>query len=247
MRAARPADLLKLFDDPMICKATETVGSPLVTQLDSFGMYQSKDPYDFVMPRPSVASVAGWTAFWAISMCLHQVASALVTSWGREVMHKAAPLPDLGHMALPNLQPYRWIPEVLVHWPLVAAGIAALCRFDIGGLKHFLQSHAFCMLLRALCFSLTLLPDASQMCEDSQWSGACHDLIFSGHIVALMLATLYLWPFKSWRLVLVLNAVLASLMTVAVRNHYSVDVVVSLVVAPAVWLGLRAYQKSKHV
>ena len=162
-------------------------------------------------------------------------------------MRAAPPLPDVGHMVLPNLQAYRWIPEVLVHWPLIGAGLAALWVQDLGGLKHFLQSHAFCMLLRAVCFSLTLLPDASQMCEKSQWSGACHDLIFSGHIVALTLSSLYLWRFKSWHLVLSLNAVLASILTVAVRNHYSVDVIVSLVVAPAVWYGLLAFQKSKHI
>lgn len=181
-------------------------------------------------------------SLWAIAMIIHQVASGLVSEWGHNVIHKMPPLPDLGHILMPNLQQWRWLPEVLIHGPLVFSGILAIARVDIHGIEHFLQAHGISMLIRALSFSMTLLPDASQMCDESKWSGSCHDLIFSGHMVALALSSMYLWS-KTNKLalkaVVLLNVIAAAVLTIAVRNHYSVDVFLALIIAPAVsqWLG----------
>jgi len=186
-------------------------------------------------------------ALWAIAMAFHQAASAVVADWGHATIYKMPPLPDVGHLVLPNLQAYRWMPEILIHVPLIYAGLVSLYRWDVNGVEHFLQSHAVSMLLRALCFSLTLLPDASQMCEESKWSGSCHDLVFSGHMVALSLASMYLWTRASFtvRVLLVLNVIAAGILTVAVRNHYSVDVIVGLFVAPSVSVMIQQWKALK--
>jgi hypothetical protein len=209
------------------------------------GMNQSGRMYG--TKRGLDLSFLGSITIWAICIVLHQVASAIVSAWGQRVLYKAVPLPDLGHLVMPNLQEYRWLPEILIHVPLVYAGATALYLWEINGIEHFLLSHGWSMLLRALCFSVTLLPDASQMCTDSVWSGSCHDLIYSGHMVALTLSTMYLWKHAQGllKIGLIANMAVAALLTIAVRNHYSVDVILALVISPAVSWQIAHMKSSK--
>ena len=148
------------------------------------------------------------------------------------------PLFDLVHENVPNLQWARLAPELgTIGSVLYLAGLM-LYNFDERSLDCFrtvLWAHGVILITRAISFSSTLLPDASQQCHDSKFIGGCHDLIFSGHIALMTLCVActlhFFFPHPAVRVVLVLNACLQTFLVAATRNHYTVDVVVAVVVA----------------
>lgn len=151
------------------------------------------------------------------------------------------PLPDLLHDLLPNLQPWRLVPELMMLVPVLGLSGILLYRFDqhaLNTFRTFLWAHASLLAMRGSSFVLTLLPDASQQCRESPFVGGCHDLMFSGH-VALMVLTLalarrnYALPRVATALFVAATALSVALV-IAVRNHYSVDVLVALFLAPLV-------------
>jgi hypothetical protein len=102
----------------------------------------------------------------------------------------APPLRDVVHDTVPSLQFIRFVPEVGMLGSIFYLVWLMLWNFDERSLDCFrtaLWAHGAIMLSRGLSFSSTLLPDASQTCHTSQYLGACHDLLFSGHAAMLVL------------------------------------------------------------
>jgi membrane-associated phospholipid phosphatase len=88
--------------------------------------------------------------------------------------------------------------------------------------------------LKQLINALTILPDPSGLCgqRSYQWGG-CNELMPSGHCLLAFFVLFYLWkkqPTWLWTLEAVATAGLAGT-TLAIRNHYTIDVVVSFLVA----------------
>jgi len=97
--------------------------------------------------------------------------------------------------------------------------------------------HGFLMATRALAFASTLLPDASRQCHASRFLGSCFDLIFSGHVVMMILPLLgqaAFFPHTPAAVRLLLRACAAGtcLLVAAARNHYTVDVLLAVVITP---------------
>ena len=107
-------------------------------------------------------------------------------------------------------------------------------------IRSFLWSHGVLMLFRAACFGSTLLPDASGMCHTSLFTGSCHDLIFSGHVMIMLLAVLYGSHFfvlpRALRLLLGADCAATSLLVIITRNHYAVDVLLAIFLTPFVFV-----------
>lgn len=106
---------------------------------------------------------------------------------------KRPPLPDVLHVLLPNLQPWRALPEALHLLPVLYFSGQLLFHLDqrsLDAFRTFLWVHGFLMATRALAFASTLLPDASRQCHASRFLGSCFDLIFSGHVVMMILPLL---------------------------------------------------------
>ena len=192
--------------------------------------------------KVNIYSLSFSILLWIFCITWHQWASAKVKQWGQAYFltkntPSSQPLQDLGHMLLPNTQQWRIVAELTVFGPLIWALCTIMVQRNWAILARFLRSHACAMALRALCFSVTLLPDASQMCDKSIYSGGCHDLLFSGHIIAATLAagTLFTIGPVRWRWLSIVSLVFASILTISSRNHYTVDVIVSLFVGPALW------------
>ena len=150
------------------------------------------------------------------------------------------PLRDVLHEWLPNLQAWRWVTEVGYLVPVLHLSAQMLYHFDqraLDAVRTFLWVHGPLMVMRGLCFSSTLLPDASQQCTTSRYMGSCHDLIFSGHvlIMALSLGVGRLFfpatPAPT-RGAVGLVAALTTLLIAASRNHYTVDILLALLVTP---------------
>jgi hypothetical protein len=105
------------------------------------------------------------------------------------------------------------------------------------------------MLIRCITIQATVLPKLKH-CDipDTFYSrcfGGCHDKIFSGHFAFVFLITLLLMEKKylSMFTTTVIN-LLHGVLIIAVRNHYSIDVIVSFFVTLCVYQSLQKDKKS---
>ena len=174
--------------------------------------------------------------YWALCITLHSFFAKFAYSKGMSIgLLRVAPLYDLIQDVTPNLQPYRNIPEILHIIPIAILVCYILFFWNKTGsacLSEFFVKHGTLMFVRGICFSVTLLPDSSQMCSLSNHFGSCFDLIFSGHSTIMLLCTLLLvkyFPLNIvWKNILFGNVFLTSILIVLCRNHYTIDVIISL-------------------
>jgi len=172
---------------------------------------------------------------WGICISLHKYVSNLVYKKGTDIqLDDVKPLYDIIQQNMPNFQSYRTIPEILHLIPIVHFFYNVLNNLidkSIIAISKILKVHAQLMILRCICFSVTLLPDSSQMCKVSKHIGSCYDLIFSGHSTAMFLCTYILrdhFKIKNLTyLILQLNNIITSFLIIICRNHYTIDVIVS--------------------
>lgn len=164
---------------------------------------------------------------WNGLACLHNDGLALTG---------AAPLLDRGHALLPDLS--AWSPA-LINAPttLLLLAVLATGAWAAPGARGLWLVLLQALLLRPLFFLATVLPDSRPSARPParDWwkvfNGGCLDKIFSGHAVfaLLFLAALA----GAGKLSLAWAAALAvaySLVLVATREHYTVDVLVSWLV-----------------
>lgn len=183
--------------------------------------------------------------FWVAMILVHTYLTRL--TWHRGVvkfsMVGTPPLHDLLHEVLPNTQPLRVIPEVGHVLPVLYLSGLMLYHFDQRSLdcfRTFLVSHGVLIFLRAISFAGTLLPDASQQCHVSLFVGSCHDLIFSGHVTIMLICVLLAQHYYEippvLRVFVGLDAAIVCFFVISSRNHYTVDVVLAVVVTLLVYL-----------
>jgi PAP2 superfamily C-terminal len=175
--------------------------------------------------------------YWVLCMSFHSYTSR--STYTRGVVHfnmvGTPPLRDLLHEFLPNMQQFRIVPEIGHVIPVLYLLGLLLYHFDQRSLdtfRLFLYIHGTLMVIRALSFAVTILPDSSQQCHTSLFLGGCHDLIFSGHVMITLLSSLLAQKFFHIPLFMlifmVFNVVFVSFMVVVVRNHYTVDVLIAI-------------------
>jgi hypothetical protein len=182
----------------------------------------------------------GCIAFWLLCILLHSKLASFVYRKGMSInLIERPPLYDLMQDTFPNFQEYRMIPEVLHLIPVISLAIYTTWFKHINCLSEFLVKHGILMFLRGIFFSVTLLPDSSGMCQLSNHLGGCFDLIFSGHSTISFLCTLLLckhYPlYKEIKWLLHANNLLTCFLIVVCRNHYTIDVVISLFMTYFVW------------
>ncbi len=176
--------------------------------------------------------------FWWFCISLHKKLSLDTYNLGLSIdLLNEKPLYDILQVNLPNIQKYRVIPELLMLIPVLT--LAALILYNsnsnsVEALKIFLVKHGILMLIRCVLFSVTLLPDSSQMCAISVHSGSCFDLIYSGHTTIMYLTTFisreYFNISKSYYVLLHINNIITSLFIIICRNHYTVDIIISILI-----------------
>ena len=155
---------------------------------------------------------------------------------------RAPPLRDVVHESFPNLSKIRVAAEFLHVVPVLFSGGLMLRAFDqraYDAIRTFLWVHGALMSLRGLCFAVTLLPDSSQNCRTNPYLGSCHDLVFSGHVLIMTLASLTTHTFFNMPSIvgpiLALVTFATAAFIAASRNHYTLDVILSLILTPLVW------------
>lgn len=113
---------------------------------------------------------------------------------------------------------------------------------NIDLLFEYIYYWSLIMLIKSLFFSVTILPDSSQRCKPDKkfptGSGNCHDLIFSGHVATAMTAVILLKQYNVYPpiIITILNCMilLGSLLTIYLRDHYTIDILVAPLVVS--WL-----------
>ncbi len=99
--------------------------------------------------------------------------------------------------------------------------------------SHFIILLAFIQIFRSIIFSLTLLPDSSQNCSFGIISGSCNDLLFSGHISAVLLILLFIYKYnllpKKYFKYFLLLFIFMIIFIISSRNHYSIDILIAMI------------------
>ncbi|GMH32608.1 hypothetical protein BSKO_00442 [Bryopsis sp. KO-2023] len=156
---------------------------------------------------------------------------------------------------------FRW--ANIVHFLGAAVGLSVSPLWDqvpysgFGMMSRFLLTICLSRIVRTVCFLATVLPSPRPGCfmrrfpptPDNWWefvkigfsqmkgTGGCNDLIFSGHCGIWVLTPLLYHSYYQgkgcWLLWLALFQ--TSLRDVLERQHYSVDMVLAVVIVPLIW------------
>lgn len=187
--------------------------------------------------------VVGNLLLWILCIGFHKVLSEITYERGLRIgLLNDIPLNDILQVNLPNLQYLRIIPEITHVIPIfILLGFLCYNR-DSNSAEvfiKFIRKHSALLVTRAVLFSVTLLPDSSQMCHRSEHIGSCFDLIFSGHSSIMILSCYIINEFykPSFKLNLLLNFnnLITCILIVLVRNHYTIDVVLSLIITDYIY------------
>ena len=135
------------------------------------------------------------------------------------------PLRDVIHKNGPNLEKYEEFID-LIPTILGCMVLALVLRGDIN-IKPLLRAIAAMFLLRCICFFVTGLPSP---CEGRvpKSCGGMHDCIYSGHTALTLIFAYFIWcydPSTAW--LLILYCIVGSMLIIATRAHYTIDVLVA--------------------
>lgn len=179
--------------------------------------------------------------FWVTCYLFHKKLADYVYQKGKQIqLLGKPPLYDIIQDFFPNLQSLRMIPEITHIIPIASLIYYVYQYGQYKCLQDFLFSHGTLLLFRAVFFTVTLLPDSSQMCHLTNHFGSCFDLMFSGHVMIMFLCTLLLHqyfimdPYILW--LLYTNVIFTSFLIIVCRNHYTIDVLIAFVMTYFVWL-----------
>lgn len=158
----------------------------------------------------------------------------------KRMKHEAGrPLPDVIHDNFPNLTKYEaWIDLIPAFLGCIVVALVVTGNFR--NIRRIVMTLAILLVLRCVCFSVTVLPTPFDVC-DPLAVGGCHDCVFSGHtaITLLFASVIYeVYPDMKWPLLA--YCILGSLFIVMTRSHYTIDVIVAWIATHSV---LCAYKK----
>jgi len=134
---------------------------------------------------------------------------------------------DIGHKYLPNIEQY----EYLIN--LIGLFIIYWLFYNVSFIVEFIILIILIYIIRIFTIQLTVLPKMKN-CSYNNFTlnGFCYDKIFSGHVAFLFLFTLFLFHYKNISLLsLIFINGLYGLLIIATRAHYTIDVIVSLLVS----------------
>jgi hypothetical protein len=103
-----------------------------------------------------------------------------------------------------------------------------ICIFLIKNYKKFIDCYSYLILLRFICFHLTILPPPMKLKNRLSFSiipNYTYDFIFSGHTMTCVLSIFC--TNKSLILYCFLLSLLCSLSVIVSKEHYTIDVIVA--------------------
>lgn len=174
-------------------------------------------------------------SFLIISVVITYVSGTIVNNIGNKHSKDSPPLYDLIHDKLPNLSKFFGLNNILVLLPLVR-----LITISTTVLQQFFFLYSIGILLRSITTLSTNIPTVSPECitkggkKYTLIDGGCHDYIFSGHTLLLVISSMIILkePSISQREKLwwIVYSIAVSLFISMSRHHYTVDVIISWII-----------------
>lgn len=143
------------------------------------------------------------------------------------------PLYDALHNLFPNLSSYDKIIDL---FPILLGTIVLylLCvQHPSLDLKSLIRNIWIVVLLRMVMCSVTIFPSPICKIKRAEAIGGCHDCMFSGHTSITLLLSYCIYqcfPHNVCKYSLLVYSIVSSIVIIASRNHYTVDVIVAWLV-----------------
>jgi hypothetical protein len=134
---------------------------------------------------------------------------------------------DASHILLPDLHDYRGIYDTLFYLFMIS-----ILLLSNKGKIEFIRELIIIYFIRSITIIFTILPKHDK-CEHTPdiltyISGGCFDKVFSGHTTFVMLLTFFLMRENFINLPMVIGINVANIIGIlAIRSHYSVDVLLA--------------------
>jgi hypothetical protein len=139
---------------------------------------------------------------------------------------------DTGFKYIPDYSNIKILEHIINIFPVVL-----LIIFGYNVFIKSLKLITFIIMLRWIFTSLTILPKYTK-CDDSSFSfrelinGHCYDKVFSGHFATLLLVLLIAYDLNKLNMLsLVLISIIYSVLLIAIRFHYTVDIGVATIIS----------------
>jgi len=157
---------------------------------------------------------------------------------------KQRPLRDIGFELLPKI-PHFWADRAIEAFYFIFI-VYFLKSLDV--LNEFFKKASILYLLRLFCFTSTILPPCIENCVSRRpeepyifitmnYSHGCIDHIFSGHVFHMTLICVMFYKYSTstfLRKVFYASYIPFVVLIVSSRLHYSVDVIVSIIISSTV-------------
>ena len=154
---------------------------------------------------------------------------------------------DIAHKYLPDLHNYHWIVNIIAFVLII---YTFLHNSGVGVFKDLLFALPIVFLIRALTIVSTVLPKHENcVVSDNIFvifmnGGGCYDKIFSGHTSFVVLLTLSMYDYGlintlSFWITNITNCLLLLL----TRAHYTVDIILGVVISYLVYKGEHCIKK----
>lgn len=147
------------------------------------------------------------------------------------------PLPDIGHILFPDLSEYHYVGDifVLIIFLITIIYFILYEKLNTHYIMNICNILMYCIVIKMLLTAITILPDPSGICEiKSKYNiGHCNDLLPSGHMLFVFVIYFVLYPRLSNVMngLYILQILLLWFITIASRNHYTIDTIVSFFIA----------------
>jgi hypothetical protein len=177
-------------------------------------------------------NILGMNWLYYIPLVLFIFASNYFTNFIGDKFYKKKhiELYDMSHILLPDLHDYRGVYDTLFFLFMFSVILLSnKCKVE------FIRELIIIYFIRSITIILTILPKDGK-CEYksdlfTHISRGCFDKIFSGHTTFVMLLTLFLMREKYINLPTLIGINSANILSIlAVRSHYSVDVLLAGVI-----------------
>ena len=150
---------------------------------------------------------------------------------------------DIGFEYIPIIN-WHFLDDIMVVLPII------LCFYYKINFSNFLFLLTCIYLLRELTTAVTLLPpppfcveiNSDKMSKSkvlTKIAGSCNETIFSGHTTFMLLCLLFVLPKINdnyIKIAIYTYALLTSFIIVAMRSHYTIDVVIAWVICVLVYI-----------
>lgn len=143
---------------------------------------------------------------------------------------KQQPLKDTLHDILPDLSAHVvWRDYILPLFFIPFLFIKNKTQI----IKLFIEGFMYLITLKAITIFFTFIPSSNSKCAEKKQLNHCYHQMFSGHnsvVVLLLLLFLYYTPWTNYMILFIIAVILYSLLILATRAHYTVDILVSYII-----------------